>query len=93
MADLVHVVPDTLRPGSEYVGFTCPGCDDYHQIRTGENGWTWNGSTDAPTFSPSLLVTYEVTNHPERDQRCHSSSARAGSSSCPTARTRSLGRP
>lgn len=55
-----------VRHKDDHVGFHCPGCDDYHQIRTGENGWTWDGSLDAPTFSPSLLVTYHD------DRRCHS---------------------
>ena len=37
--------------------FHCPGCDSLHQVRVeGSNPWSWNGSTDAPTFSPSVLV-------------------------------------
>lgn len=40
------------------------GCD-----APGYPRWTWNGSLDAPTFSPSLLVTW-----PQKgiEQRCHS---------------------
>lgn len=40
----------------------CPGCDGAHQIRTGEGPgprWTWNGNAEKPTFSPSVLVTYD----------------------------------
>lgn len=40
--------------------FWCPGCDGIHMIRHGEcprPGWTWNGSVDRPTFSPSILVS------------------------------------
>ena len=40
--------------------FWCPGCDQSHQIAYGEGSgprWAWNGSGDAPTFSPSVLVT------------------------------------
>ena len=41
--------------------FRCPGCDAVHQIRhspAGGRGWSWNGDADRPTFSPSVLVTY-----------------------------------
>ena len=39
--------------GSHYCWlFRCPGCEDTHHVR----GWTWNGSKEAPTFSPSILV-------------------------------------
>ena len=40
----------------------CPGCKPSHGINgrsadehSGPN-WSWNGSSDAPTFSPSVLV-------------------------------------
>lgn len=42
------------------VRFMCPGCGENHVIGiTTPNGpnWTWNGSEDAPTFKPSVLVT------------------------------------
>lgn len=40
--------------------FDCPGCRCAHQIKVGT--WTWNGSVDAPTFTPSLLVnSYEMS--------------------------------
>lgn len=41
--------------------FWCPGCDGAHAVWTGEGPgprWTWNGDADRPTFSPSVLVTY-----------------------------------
>ena len=39
----------------------CPGCDQAHYIaveRPLSNGaqWSFNGSAEAPTFSPSLLI-------------------------------------
>jgi hypothetical protein len=37
----------------------CPGCKQSHGINVGQSSgpnWSWNGSTDAPTFSPSVLV-------------------------------------
>lgn len=57
------------RGGRLYV-FHCPGCEYGHPFEVDAPngaGWTWNGSFDQPTFSPSLLVDAEC---PER--RCHS---------------------
>lgn len=56
--------------------FYCPGCECEHAYRIQEADkpqgqgpiWSWNGSYDAPTFSPSLLNTQP--NHPE-GIRCH----------------------
>ena len=42
------------------ISFWCPGCDEAHVIRVESRDhpvWTWNGDVDAPTFSPSILVT------------------------------------
>jgi hypothetical protein len=42
--------------------FECPGCDMMHQVNVAGSGrpmWTWNGSIERPTFSPSVLVTYD----------------------------------
>lgn len=39
--------------------FWCPGCKDFHSLNTaGSNRpvWGWNGSTDKPTFTPSVLA-------------------------------------
>jgi len=35
----------------------------------GSQPWTWNGDLDAPTFSPSVLVTMPMATH---THRCHS---------------------
>lgn len=45
-----------LRSDGSHRGwmFYCPGCCTHHHA----SGWDWNGSTDAPTFTPSILVTY-----------------------------------
>lgn len=34
--------------------FHCPGCEEDHTVNA---SWGWNGSVDAPTFTPSVLVT------------------------------------
>ena len=48
----------------------CPGCDCAHAFITDPpaEAWTWNGDRAAPTFSPSLLVTYDDAG----TRRCHS---------------------
>ena len=45
--------------------FYCPGCKDLHTVGA---SWTFNGSMDAPTFQPSVLVTYPG----DQGKRCHS---------------------
>ncbi|MBW4089893.1 MAG: ammonia monooxygenase [Proteobacteria bacterium] len=41
------------------VGFWCPGCDEEHQVSVaGPNAiWGWDRNVDAPTFTPSVLIT------------------------------------
>lgn len=45
-----------------YLLFHCPGCESAHMVRVASpgvpGGWTFNGDHDRPTFSPSVLVTY-----------------------------------
>jgi hypothetical protein len=36
------------------LGFWCAGCEEMHVVSP---GWTFDGNYDAPTFSPSVLVT------------------------------------
>lgn len=40
------------------VMFFCPGCQSGHYAQLSGDGpkWTWNGSMESPTFSPSILV-------------------------------------
>lgn len=45
--------------------FHCPGCKNAHPFHVPR--WTWNGSMDQPTFSPSLLC-----NQHDEKSRCHS---------------------
>lgn len=49
--------------GAGQAGFFifCPGCRSPHMIttqRVNGSGWTFDGNEAAPTFSPSLLLTY-----------------------------------
>lgn len=46
------------------VAFWCPGCGSAHHIPVSTahdpgRAWGWNGSADKPTFTPSLLVSYD----------------------------------
>jgi hypothetical protein len=43
--------------GRQHLHFWCPGCNEVHGVVIGENGWTWNGDAEKPTFQPSVLVT------------------------------------
>jgi len=51
-------------PTGQLVAFRCPGCkQDHHaqvKLKNAAQGplWSWNGSLERPTFSPSILVTY-----------------------------------
>jgi hypothetical protein len=45
----------------------CPGCDKAHRVQPGAGSgprWTWNGNAEKPTFSPSVLVTYDLWTPP-----------------------------
>lgn len=53
--------------------FNCPGCKMVHKVyltkRPDEPVWSWNGSVDKPTISPSILVRW---NYAEKKFVCHS---------------------
>lgn len=53
------------RGGTVYL-FWCPGCKEPHPFEV--PAWTWNGSMEAPTFSPSLMCSAHVE---EGKRRCH----------------------
>lgn len=43
----------------------CPGCKRLHILPNA--GWTFNGSVDSPTFTPSFSHTWSLKNN----KRCH----------------------
>ena len=49
-------MPKAKKQHDDYVVFNCPGCGERHCLPVGEGKWEWNGSVDAPTFRPSILV-------------------------------------
>lgn len=75
MADKIHYLGDSnLGPrGGKLFVFHCPGCSYEHPFEVkapNGQGWTWNGSLNHPTFSPSLLVY--GSGEPGGTPRCHS---------------------
>jgi hypothetical protein len=51
--------------------FECPGCSCLHMVYTKGTGvpvWGWNGSTESPTITPSILIR---SGH-EGSMICHS---------------------
>lgn len=71
MAKIHYMGDGNLGPrGGKLYVFHCPGCRYTHPFEIeapNGTGWNWNGSMDAPTFTPSLLV-----HGGGRDPRCHS---------------------
>ncbi|KAA5609698.1 ammonia monooxygenase [Rhodovastum atsumiense] len=67
------------------LGFWCPGCQETHAVTVdgpNANGarWSWDGNADAPTFSPSVLVTsgHYVSSHKPGDSCWCNYEARLG---------------
>lgn len=50
------------------VWFWCAGCETHHRILTPP--WGFNDDVERPTFSPSVLVTYDFGEQREA-KRCH----------------------
>jgi len=51
-----------IQQRDELLGFKCPGCERTHYIQHGSDigpNWDFNGNHEKPTFTPSVLVTYE----------------------------------
>lgn len=69
---------DEHADGSASVLIDCPGCGMLHApgVRAGSRPdfkvWGWNGSLDAPTFTPSILVTCEGYGPENKRVVCHS---------------------
>ena len=70
------VVDQDKKKLGEHIWIWCPGCDEAHTLRVvshdGKHAWTWNGSLEAPTFSPSLRVTIRYGEKGKPSRVCHS---------------------
>lgn len=49
-----------LRNTTDGFAWWCPACKEGHPLPH-KKGWTWDGSLDAPTFSPSFKHTGKQT--------------------------------
>lgn len=64
MAALSPILRSVKWGEGRAASFWCPGCASAHVVNVerpeGEAGpcWGFNGNADAPTFTPSILVTY-----------------------------------
>jgi len=47
-----------LVADSPRIYFKCPGCKSDHVVNDSPGRWTFNGDYERPTFTPSILVTY-----------------------------------
>ena len=69
MSGYGEALSPVLRRGSTgRLGFWCPGCDGAHYLRvegTKRPRWDFNGNYEAPTFTPSVLVTMPGDADPE----------------------------
>lgn len=48
-----------LNRSAHQLFFMCPGCEYWHGVNVDNDNrprWSWNGSVDKPTFTPSILV-------------------------------------
>jgi Family of unknown function (DUF6527) len=57
--------------------FECPGCGCLHAVSVDAPNvmgaiWSWNGSFELPTFTPSILVTANYTDPKRMGDICHS---------------------
>ena len=74
-----YVGSDENKPtGEETLYFWCPGCKGGHMYRikrkdgdTQQPLWTWNGSKESPTFTPSLLYYETDLQTKQRKSICH----------------------
>jgi hypothetical protein len=67
-ARIMQIRRDNLPDGHREFLFFCPGCGYGHPVSTPR--WVWNGDTERPTFSPSILTGADAPDYTER--RCHS---------------------
>lgn len=71
--DLVAQPMKARRQEGNRVAVFCPACKCAHAVPLGTNQWDWNGSTEAPTIRPSLLVHGPMNfDDPNPDSICHS---------------------
>lgn len=78
-APVLHAVAPNLacRQNMPDFIFGCPGCGCEHGVWTSKPAanraqWKWNGDMVKPTFSPSLLITWDTPEGTPTRRVCHS---------------------
>ena len=78
MKESVEIIRAIEASGIEgaQLGIFCPGCGVAHFVnvlpyRDACPVWSWNGNRDTPTFSPSLLVTWNGSKRGDDDNQRH----------------------
>jgi hypothetical protein len=61
-------MPAVVEKMGNSIWWHCPGCECSHRVPVdttvpSEKPWTWNGSLEKPTLSPSVLCRGTVTCH------------------------------
>lgn len=55
MSEKIRQASETVDAnGNQQYWFHCPGCQCDHAFTVGGPWWTWNGSFESPSFTPSL---------------------------------------
>jgi len=71
MSNVIELLED------HHYTFPCPGCKMSHSVTVDgyknqrSATWGWNGNLEKPTFTPSILVTWDWGEKHEK-RRCHS---------------------
>ena len=60
---------EKARLSDSQLVYFCPGCGRLHSVPA--DRWNWNGSTESPTLSPSVLHFYEHPKTKQRETVCH----------------------
>lgn len=63
------VVTRKTLGGRDSLYWHCPGCEETHRVFVDAGGWSWDGSMDRPTISPSVLIRFTRGDVP---MVCHS---------------------
>jgi Family of unknown function (DUF6527) len=59
-SDMPRLSAKLLQVADGIVAHWCPACERHHHIWIGRpQDWSFDGNLEAPTFSPSVKVTYD----------------------------------
>ena len=71
----MSVMGNKLRRTRDGILHWCPACEEAHHFKTDgvHPCWTFNGNADAPTFTPSMRISWGKFVNPVHDEGgvCH----------------------